>query len=139
MNTPVSPDQPVVLFDGHCGLCQRSVRYLLRHERAPVLQFAAQQSAFGRDLLAAHDLPPEPGSLVYILGNTRLLGADAALHLCTYLRAPHRWLRFGKILPTRLRHALYHWIARRRYRWFGRTESCPLPDPEHKDRFFDAP
>lgn len=133
----MTPRPPLVLYDGHCGLCQRSVRFLLRYERSDLLRFAALRSPLGQQLLRERGVPEEVDALVFIEGERTLTGADAALALCAYLKTPIRWLRLFGVLPAPLRARLYRAVARRRYRWFGQTETCPLPAPEQSERFLD--
>ncbi len=126
---------PLVLYDGHCGLCQRSVRFLLRHEREPVLRFAALGSETGQKWLREREVDSGVDAMVLIEADRTLQGPDAALALCVYLKRPYRWLRGLRIFPAPIRRLGYRAIARRRYRWFGKTESCPLPSPEQAERF----
>lgn len=130
----MNPD-PVVLFDGPCILCQRSVRFLLRHEREPRLSFASLQSGTAQQLLEKYPLPSGTDAMVLIEEGQLSIGSEAALRLCRYLKAPWRWLGVFRHLPGWLHQPVYRWIARHRYAWFGRDESCPLPDPEQADRF----
>jgi predicted DCC family thiol-disulfide oxidoreductase YuxK len=126
---------PVVLYDGVCGLCQRSVRFLLRHERGERLRFAALSSETGRRLLRERGVPDGTDAMVLVEPEATHVGADAALALCGYLRWPYRWLRGFRILPAGLRRRLYGAVAARRRRWFGTTETCELPAPGQADRF----
>lgn len=132
---------PVILYDGVCSFCNASVRFVLQHERAPgVLGFAPLQSAFGRAHLARHGMAEDDLSSMRVLVDDRLLDAStAALFIAGYLRAPWRWLRVLRIVPRPLRDAVYHFIGRRRYRWWGRTDTCqPIPAAS-RDRFFTDP
>jgi len=133
----MSGDFPLVLYDGHCGLCQRSVRFLLRHERGPVLHFAALTSGTGKKWLSERGVDPDVDAMVFVDAEETLTGPDAALALCAYLKAPYRWLRGLRVFPAGVRRLGYRAIARRRYRWFGKTESCPLPSPDQAERFLD--
>lgn len=128
---------PLVLYDGHCGLCQRSVRFLLRHEREPLLRFAALSSRTGQSWLRERGVDQDVDALVLVEAECTRIGPDAALALCAYLKAPWRWLRALSLFPLGLRQAVYRGIAGKRYRWFGKTESCPLPAPGQADRFLD--
>lgn len=133
MNPP--PAQPVVLYDGVCGLCQRSVRFLLRHERDDSLLFAALQSETGLRLLRDHNLPADLDAMALIHGEEAWTGADAALRLCRHLKAPYRWLAAFRVIPRPLRERIYRRVANTRYQRFGKTETCPLPAPNQAERF----
>jgi predicted DCC family thiol-disulfide oxidoreductase YuxK len=136
--TPAMYPEPMLLFDGDCGLCDRTVRFILRHERDDHIHFAALTSVTGRALLIRHGLPPTiRTSVVYIDGGTVYLRSSAILALSSHLRAPWTWLRAGRIVPRPLRDLMYRGIARVRYRVFGRTMSCMVPPPNHAHRFHD--
>ncbi|HVH44863.1 MAG TPA: DCC1-like thiol-disulfide oxidoreductase family protein [Labilithrix sp.] len=142
------PDGPTVLFDGKCNLCNGSIQFVLDHERAPDLRFAPLQSNVARALLerafgpdAAEALvrgatgSGDPDGLVVIEGARGWTHSDAALHIARYLRAPYRWLVAFAIVPRGLRDLVYRWIAKNRYRWFGKTETCRVPSPDLRARF----
>lgn len=131
----MNPNMPVVLYDGVCGLCQKSVRFILRHEREPLLTFAALTSETGQRLLKQRGVDEGVDAMVLVEAERTLVGPDAALAMCAYLKRPYRWLKGFRIFPASIRALLYRWIARKRYRWFGRTESCPLPEPDQAERF----
>jgi predicted DCC family thiol-disulfide oxidoreductase YuxK len=128
---------PLVLFDGPCSLCQRSIRFILRHEREPTLRFASLQSETGKKALEDYQIPPETDAMVLIEDNKALSGSEAALTLCKFLNYPWRLFYSLRQLPSFLHQPLYAWVARHRYRWFGKDETCPLPDPEQAERFLN--
>ena len=131
-----SETETIVLFDGVCNLCNGSVQFLLRRDRRRRFRFAALQSAAGRALLERHGLPTETLETIVVLeGGRARVRSDAALHLARRLPWPWPVLAAFWILPRPLRDALYGFVARHRYRWFGRTESCMLPTPDVADRF----
>jgi len=125
-----------VLFDGVCNLCNGAVRFIAANDPERRFAFASLQSPRARALLGerAGDAR-EPDSIVLLAGGRRYECSDAALHIALGLRAP--WpLAFGAILiPRGARDAVYRWIARSRYRWFGRTDACALPPPGLRERF----
>lgn len=132
------PRGPVLLFDGVCVLCSASVRFVLAHERDSAIQFATMQSRAGQSLLAAHAMPiTDWDSVVFVVDGRPLTRSQAALAVARHLRVPWRWLRVAAIVPRPLRDAVYDWIARRRYRWFGRRESCMVPDSAQRARFLE--
>ncbi|MBL8604737.1 MAG: thiol-disulfide oxidoreductase DCC family protein [Myxococcales bacterium] len=129
---------PVVLFDGVCSLCQGSVQFLIARDAAARLRFASLQSEPGRALLRAHGVtPPEgdPDSILLVSEGRVYDRSDAILRIAGFL--PHIW-SLGRALlfvPRGLRDRVYKWVARNRYRWFGKTEVCWMPTPELKKRF----
>ncbi len=127
-----------MLFDGVCNLCTGAVQFLLRRDRAGRFRFAALDSSAGQALLRQHGLQGDTLETIVVLeaGRARVRSA-AALHLARRLPWPWPLLAVFTLLPRPLRDALYAFVARHRYRWFGRTESCMLPTPETAERFLD--
>ncbi|MBK7939031.1 MAG: thiol-disulfide oxidoreductase DCC family protein [Lewinellaceae bacterium] len=134
MNTRIN--SPVLLFDGVCNLCNASVQWVLKRDKNAVFRFAALQSATGRALLRSAGLSPENfDSVVLFDGDRVFTRSDAALEIARRMGGFWSWLAVFRVVPRPLRNAVYDWIARRRYRWFGKTESCMIPQPEWADRF----
>jgi len=93
------------------------------------------QSEPAQALLKQYGIPADVDAMVLIEAGQAHMGAEAALRIARYLRPPPRWLAAFRILPRGLREKLYRALAARRYRWFGKTETCELPAPENADRF----
>jgi predicted DCC family thiol-disulfide oxidoreductase YuxK len=125
---------PVLIFDGECALCSRSVRFMLRHERKPgLVRFAPMQSDPARDLLRAHGFDPDAmTSVVFIESNgdrsVAHVRSRAVLRLMAHLRAPWRWARALGVLPRFLLDPLYRLLATHRYRVFGKVDRCVIDD-----------
>lgn len=133
-----SGDHPIILFDGVCNLCNRSVAFILAHEAEPAFRFATLQSRCATELLEALGSAPPDLSSVLLVESGRLYDrSTAALRIAARLRAPWRWLRGAGVLPTPLRDTVYDLIGSRRYRWFGRTGACAMPGPQLRDRFLE--
>jgi predicted DCC family thiol-disulfide oxidoreductase YuxK len=133
---PASPT--VVLFDGVCNLCNGFVQFVIEHDAAGQFRFAALQSGAGQALLREYGLPTpaEPDSVVLLADGQAYTHSAAALGILARLNG--RWAvlaQVGQWVPRPMRDAVYRLIARYRYRWFGRQESCWLPTPELKARF----
>lgn len=127
---------PVILFDGVCNLCNASVQWVLKRDHKGRFRFAALQSETGQQILARFGLDQESFNTVVLLDGDRLFTrSDAAFEIARRLGAPWSWLAALRWMPKRLRDTAYDWVARHRYRWFGRRESCMLPRPEWKERF----
>jgi predicted DCC family thiol-disulfide oxidoreductase YuxK len=137
--TAPAPDpavHPVLLFDGVCNLCHGTVRFVLDRDPTARFRFAPIQSEVGRKLLVEHGLDPDA------LDSVVLIDADGAhtrsagmLRTVRSLGAPWSWLYALIALPAALRDTAYDWIARNRYRWFGKKDACPMPRPEWRERF----
>lgn len=127
---------PVLLFDGVCNLCNASVQWVLLHDREGVFQFAALQSDTGQTLLRHWGRSTEDfDSVVLVDGDRLLLHSDVPLEIVRRIGGWWSLLYVFKVVPRPVRDAVYRWIARNRYRWFGKRESCMLPRPEWKGRF----
>ena len=131
----------VVLFDGVCNLCLAWVRFVVARDPAGRVAFAPLQSDTARRLLAAHGgLPTGTDSIVVLDGDGLHVRSEAALAVAHRLRAPWPFLaRVAGLVPRALRDAIYDRVARGRYRWFGRRDTCALPEPDAADRFLDGP
>lgn len=133
----------VILFDGVCNLCNGFVQFVVRHDPAGRFRFAALQSPAGRALLAAHGYPlpapqADPDSVLLVTQGRVYSHSSAVLRIARQLRAPWPLASIGWLLPRAWRDAAYRYIARHRYRWFGRQESCWLPTPELRSRFLES-
>ena len=135
---------PIVLYDGVCGLCNRLVQFILRHDYGDRFRFASLQSDFSQMLLTRHGFDPHDLDTVYVVRNSGqaneelLSRSDAILFMLNELGGVWSLARVGKILPRALRNVLYDLVARSRYRIFGRYESCMLPSPEQRAKFLDV-
>jgi predicted DCC family thiol-disulfide oxidoreductase YuxK len=134
------PDAPhaVVLFDGVCNLCNGLVQFVIPRDPDGYFQFAALNSeAAARVLSAAGHGGPLVDSIVLVEAGVVYVRSAAALRIARRLGFP--WaLGYGlMVVPRPLRGAIYDLVARRRYRWFGRRETCMVPGPGIRDRFLD--
>ena len=116
-------DGPTVLFDGVCRLCSGLVSFLQKADRPRKLRFLALQSAAGQALLERYHLPKDRfDSLVFVDNDCVVLKSSAVLSALRYLPVPYRWGRVLFIFPRPIRDLVYDFIARNRYRWFGRKK-----------------
>jgi len=130
--------EPVVLYDGVCGLCARSVRFILRKERDHDLRFAPLQGATAAALRARFpQIPTTLESVVFISGGRVHLRSKAFLHVASHLRAPWRWAHAFRWFPGFLGDLGYRLIAAIRYRVWGKVDACELPAPAHRARLLD--
>jgi predicted DCC family thiol-disulfide oxidoreductase YuxK len=130
---------PIVLFDGVCNLCSGSVQFILKWDPEARFRFASLQSEIGQTIQAEHGLDPGTLSSVLLVEEGRLYReSDAALRIARYLPGAWKLLTVLRIVPRPLRDGLYRLIARNRYRWFGKADTCWLPTPELRGRFLDS-
>jgi predicted DCC family thiol-disulfide oxidoreductase YuxK len=135
------PAPATILFDGVCNLCNGFVQFVIRHDAAGQFRFAALQSEAAHALLAAHGqlLTPaaqaDPTSVLLVADGRVYSHSAAVLRIAGRLGGLWQLAAVGWLLPGPWRDALYRFVARHRYRWFGRQESCWLPTPELRGRF----
>jgi predicted DCC family thiol-disulfide oxidoreductase YuxK len=126
----------IVIFDGVCNLCARSVKFILDHEAEQTLRFTPLQSPAGARLMRDFGFNPDDAkTFVLIADGKPYVKSDAAIRVSRYFRGAWRALAAIKIIPRRVRDGAYDIIARNRYRWFGRSDTCMLPTPELRARF----
>jgi predicted DCC family thiol-disulfide oxidoreductase YuxK len=133
---PVALEHPVVLFDGVCNFCDGTVDFLMDRDPDRRLRFAALQSEIGGRLLRQFEIAGEPlETLILIEDGLAYTRSTAVLRSARYLRSPWRFASWLLAVPEGVRDAIYSWIARNRYRWFGTRRSCRMPTPEDRERF----
>jgi len=136
-------DSPVLLYDGLCGFCDGTVRFVLRHDAEGTLKFATLQGDYARDVMARHPEVAGVDSLV-LVGRDRSTGeervlvrSEGALEVARYLGGAWHAARVLRIVPRFLRDWAYDSFARVRYGVFGRYTSCRIPSPAERARFID--
>ena len=128
--------QPLLLYDGECGLCDKAVQFVLTHNSKQNVTFAPLQSDLGKEKLAAAGLPGDYlDSLVLVDEKGTHVKSDATVRLARHLDWPWRASGAVRWMPRRLRDWGYDFVARRRIRWFGKVDACRLPKPEERARF----
>jgi predicted DCC family thiol-disulfide oxidoreductase YuxK len=141
---PETDSHPIVLYDGVCGLCNRLVQFLLKHDYDDNFRFASLQSELASTVLTRHGHDPHDLDTVYVvrnygLDNEALLArSDAILFMLVKLGGIWKLAGVGRVLPRGLRDLAYKFVARNRYHVFGKHESCMLPEPKHRDKFLDV-
>jgi predicted DCC family thiol-disulfide oxidoreductase YuxK len=126
----------LVIFDGVCNLCARSVQFILRHESGPHFTFSPLQSPAGARLLAQHGFPAsDVESFVLVSDGKVYTRSTAALRIARHFKGAWRLLRILWLVPRPLRDAIYDYVARNRYAWFGKADSCLVPTSELSARF----
>ena len=128
--------EPLVLYDGTCGLCDRSVQMILRHDRAGRFRFAAQQSDFAQGVMERHGLAADALSTVVLIHDGKAYTrSDAVLRIAGGMDRPWPALSVFRFVPRSIRDVVYRMVARSRYRIVGRADACMLPPPEVRARF----
>ena len=129
-------NEPIILFDGICNFCNSAINFTIKRDKKKQIKFAPLQSEAGQKLLKEYRLPVnEFESFVLIENNKALTKSTAALAVCKHLKGA--WpLCYGLIIiPSFIRNAVYDFIARNRYKWFGSKDACMIPTPDIRARF----
>jgi predicted DCC family thiol-disulfide oxidoreductase YuxK len=131
--------QPLYLFDGYCVLCSGFVRFCFKHDGDGLLKFASAQSPLGMQVLEALGLPANTldRTILLVEGNEVFSRSTAVLRSLRHLRGWPRWLAPLRLVPRFIRDPAYDFVARNRYRWFGRRSTCFVPTPPTRARFID--
>ena len=128
----------VVLFDGVCNLCNKSVQFIIRRDKKDRFRFAPLQGKTGQQLLSRHGLPADSfNSFILAEGDKIYTHSTGALRMLKGLGFPWSMAYAFILVPRFIRDGVYAAVARNRYRWFGRQESCMIPTPALKKKFLD--
>lgn len=128
----------IVLFDGVCNLCNKSVQFIIRHDKLDRFRFASLQGETGQAILKKHGLPPDQfNSFILAEGEKVSLRSTGALRMLKLLGGGWSVLYVFIIVPPFIRDAVYNLVARYRYHWFGRKASCMVPTPAIRHKFLD--
>jgi predicted DCC family thiol-disulfide oxidoreductase YuxK len=129
---------PIILFDGVCNFCNRSINIILKHDKDSYFQFAPSQSNAGIDILQQFDLDQKASASVILIDNEKVYTkTDAVIQIATHLTGWPRLLTGLKIIPKPLRDVGYDVIAKNRYILFGKRETCMIPEASERNRFLD--
>jgi len=133
--TTAIPSLPLIFFDGVCGLCNSFVDWVIRRDRKKIFRFSPIQGTTARQYVAQMPPQAEDWSIIYVDENGSYQRSTAVLRiLCRFGGLWKMWAVF-LIFPAFLRDPLYRFVAKRRYRWFGKRDACRLPSPQEKDQF----
>ena len=134
--------RPVILFDGVCNLCNSAVRWVIERDKEGRFSFASLQSDAARrelvKVMGTKEIEALPDSIVLLDSDGVHTRSTAVLRIARGLGSRFALLRLGVVLPRPIRDVIYDLIARNRYRWFGRRDTCMMPTPDIASRFLDA-
>lgn len=135
---PDSKD-PILFFDGVCNLCNAYVQYIIKIDKKQHFKFASLQSDAGEQLQqhVKNNLGFVPDSVILLYKGQYYLKSDAVLKAAGILGGIYKIMHVGYILPRALRNSIYNFVAKRRYKWFGKKDECMVPTPELQSRFLD--
>ena len=128
----VNTHQPIIFYDGLCGLCDKSVQFVLKHDKHKRFLFCALQSSLAHEILGNQHTTD---SFVLWQNNQAYFKSTAALRTLKILGGA--WVVFYVLIlvPSTIRHGVYDFIARNRYKWFGKFDACKIPNAATKERF----
>jgi len=129
----------LLLFDGVCNLCNASVQYIIKHDTKDVFLFAPLQSEVGKQLIEAYNVDTKKTDSIILYAPEKGIDykSTAALKIAKHLGFPRNLMVVFFIVPAFIRNWVYDYIAKNRYKWYGKKESCMIPTPELKNKFLD--
>ena len=128
-------DHPVIVFDAQCVLCSANAQFVLKHDRRDHFRHASMQGEVGAALFRRFGIDPaDPETIILVDGDSVRLNSDAVIAIYAGLGWPWRAAAALRLVPRVLRDPVYRWVARNRYRLFGRRETCWLPTAEQARR-----
>jgi predicted DCC family thiol-disulfide oxidoreductase YuxK len=128
-------DTNIILFDGVCNLCNGLVKFMFKYDKKAIFSFASLQSETAEILLKKAGLTEVPDSVIVIKEGKALVKSEAALSIIQQLGGLFKPLLVFRLFPRSIRDRLYDEVAKRRYKWFGKKESCMIPTKEQRKRF----
>jgi len=134
MNT--TKKEAIILFDGVCNLCNSSVRFVLKHDNKNQFLFASLQSDAAQKLLLQFNYENDKMLSLVLIENDKVYDrSTAALRIGKKLRAPWNFLHLLILVPKTIRDYVYNLVAKNRYKWFGKRDTCLIYSGEYKNRF----
>lgn len=133
-------NKKIVLFDGVCNFCNASVRFIIKRDKKDSFRFASLQSDLGQKLTKERNIDTSKVDSIILIdpGNAYYIKSTAALEICKDLNGLYPVLSLFLFLPEGLRNFIYDFVARHRYQWFGKSETCPMPSEKEQSKFLDT-
>jgi predicted DCC family thiol-disulfide oxidoreductase YuxK len=130
-------DKKIILFDGVCNLCDSAVQFIIENDKKDVFRFIALQSDLGQRIIKylGIDTQKTDSIILYQIGFAYYYKAEAALQIAKDLGGIYYFASLLSILPTSFTNYFYDYIAKNRYKWFGKKDSCAIPSPEFQAKF----
>jgi predicted DCC family thiol-disulfide oxidoreductase YuxK len=136
MTPSISKTLKIILFDGVCNFCNASINFILKHDKENIFRFSPQQSEKGKELLVLYGREDcDLNALILIDENELLEGMDATIGISKYLKGYPSLFYLLRFLPRKVTHAAYAFVAKNRYKWFGKREVCRIPEPGEEHKF----
>ena len=134
----MNEDNPIILFDGVCNFCNAGVNFIIRQDKKNIFRFAALQSKTGQQLAEQYHLPKKNFDSFILIDEGKVYNRSAA-GFKVYGKLPWywKWTQIFWIVPRFITDAAYDFIAKNRYKWFGKKKQCMIPTPDVRNRFLD--
>lgn len=132
-------NKKIILFDGVCNLCDTSVQFIIKHDKKDVFRFVSIQSELGQKIISylGIDTALTDSIILYEPGIAYHVKAEAALRIAKELKSWHNMLYYFNGIPDAIKNSVYDYIAKNRYKWYGKKEACMIPTPELKSKFLE--
>jgi len=130
-------DKKIILFDGVCNLCDSVVQFIIKRDKADIFRFVALQSELGQEILRyiSVDRTKTDSIILYEPGKAYYYKAEAALEIAKEIGGIYSLLTIFNVFPKKISNYIYDYVARNRYRWYGKKDECMIPTPEMKAKF----
>ncbi|HYD91757.1 MAG TPA: thiol-disulfide oxidoreductase DCC family protein [Flavobacterium sp.] len=130
-------DKKLILFDGVCNLCDATVQFIIKHDKQDVFRFVALQSELGQEIVKyiGVDTSKTDSIILYEPGRAYYYKAEAAIRIAKELGGIYSLVGVFSVLPNWFSNKIYDYVARNRYKWYGKKEECMIPTPEMKAKF----
>ncbi|MBG6111985.1 putative DCC family thiol-disulfide oxidoreductase YuxK [Flavobacterium sp. CG_23.5] len=135
----IPKNKKIILFDGVCNLCDSAVQFIIKHDKKDVFRFVALQSDLGQEIVKhiGIDTKKVDSIILYQPGIAYYYKSEAAVEIAKSLGGVFNLATLFTILPTSFNNRVYNYIAKNRYKWFGKKENCLIPTKELKSKFLD--
>ena len=132
-------NKKLILFDGICNLCNASVLYVIKRDKRDLFMFAPLQSNIGKQIIKKYNIDPNKTDSIILFEHEKGISykSTAALKIASKLSFPSNLLTIFLIIPPFIRNWVYDYIAKNRYKWYGKKEQCMVPTPKLKAKFLD--
>lgn len=128
----------IIVFDGVCNLCDNTIQFVIRHDKKDVYRFVSLQSELGQKIIRHLGISATMDStILYEPNKAYYYKSDVAFRILKDISGIHKILLLFSVLPKSMLDSIYDYVAKNRYRWFGKKESCMIPTPELKDKFLE--
>ena len=130
-------DKKIILFDGICNLCESSVQFIIKHDKNDIFRFVSLQSTFGQEILnhIGVEITKMDSIVLYEPGIAYFFKAEAAFKIARELNGLYYSIKLFSIFPSYINNLVYDYIAKNRYKWYGKKECCMIPTSELKAKF----